>query len=98
MSSISNLGGRESLEIAVKLLYKHACIAELHWRLVEPLSGTNLPPYLLLFFDQRQICDVRANLQTANVIGRLTTNFGKTLTEKYSEIDNKVNKRRARSL
>ena len=42
----------------------------------------------LLFFDQRQICDVRANLQTANVIGRLTTNLGKTLIEKYSEIDN----------
>ena len=52
------------------------------------LSGTNLPPYLLLLFDQRQICDVRANLQTANVIGRLTTNLGKTLIEKYSEIDN----------
>ena len=32
--------------------------------------------------------DVRANLQTANVIGRLTTNLGKTLIEKYSEIDN----------
>ena len=68
--------------------YKYACIAELHRRLVEPLSGTNLPPYLLLFFDQRQICDVRANLQTANVIGRLTKNLGKTLIEKYSEIDN----------
>ena len=49
--------------------------------IVEPLSGTNLPPYLLLLFDQRQICDVRANLQTANVIGRLTTNLGKTLIE-----------------
>ena len=56
--------------------------------LVEPLSGTNLPPYLLLFFDQRQICDVHANLQTANVVGMLTTNLRKTLIEKYSEIDN----------
>ena len=61
---------------------------ELHCRLVKPLSGANLPSYLLLFFDQRQICDVRANLQTTNVIGRLTTNLGKTLIEKYSEIDN----------
>ena len=74
-------------------------LAELHCRLVEPLSGTNLPPYLLLFFDQHQICIVPANLQTANVIGRLTTNLGKTLVEKYSEIDSteiffKVNKRR----
>ena len=57
-------------------------IAELHCRLVEPLSGTNLPAYLLLFFDQHQICDVHANLQTANVIGKLTTNLGKTLMEK----------------
>ena len=48
----------------LKLLYKYACIAELHCRLVEPLSGTILPPYLLLFFDQRQICDVRANLNS----------------------------------
>ena len=38
--------------------------------------------YLLLFFDQHQICDVHANLQTANVIGKLTTNLGKTLMEK----------------
>ena len=52
----------------------HACIAELHCRIVEPLSDTNLPPYLLLLFDQRQICDVRANLQTANVIGRQVDN------------------------
>ena len=35
-------------------------IGELHCRLVEPLSGTNLPAYLLLFFDQHQICDVHA--------------------------------------
>ena len=41
-------------------------LAELHCRLVKPLSGTNLPPYLWLFFDQHQICDVHANLQTAN--------------------------------
>ena len=64
------------VRINFKLIYKYACIAELHCRLVEPLSGTNLPPYLLLFFDQRQICHVHTNLQTANVIGKLTTNLG----------------------
>ena len=51
-------------------------------------GGTNLSPYLLLLFDQHQICDVHANFQTAKVIGKLTTNLGKTLIEKYSEIDN----------
>ena len=44
--------------------------------------------YCTEFFDQRQSCDVHANLQTANVIGKLTTNLGDTLIEKYSEIDN----------
>ena len=54
-----------------------------------PINALVSPLWVaLLFFDQRQICDVRANLQTANVIGRLTTNLGKTLIEKYSEIDN----------
>ena len=47
-----------------------------------------IPPYLLLLFDQRQICDVRATFAKARLIGRLTTNLGKTLIEKYSEIDN----------
>ena len=67
---------------------KHACIAELHCRLVKPLSEINIPPYLLQFFDQRQSCDVHANLQTANMIGKLTTNLENTLIEEYSEIDN----------
>ena len=48
----------------------------------------NIPLYLLQFFDQCQTCDVHANLQTANVIGKLTTNLGNTLIEKYSEIGN----------
>ena len=57
-------------------------IAGLHCRLVESVSGTNLPAYLLLFFDQHQICDVHANLQAANVIGKLRTSLRKTLMEK----------------
>ena len=64
----------------------------MHCRIALQACGTTewhkLPPYLLLLFDQRQICDVCATLQTANVIGRLTTNLEKTLIEKYSEIDN----------
>ena len=50
------------------------------------MSEINIPPYLLQFFDQRQSCNVLANLQTANVIGKLTTNLENTLIEKYSEI------------
>ena len=70
----------------LKLLYKYACIAELHFKLVEPLSGTNLPPYLLLFFDQRQICDVRANLNSKRD-RQVDNKLGKNAIEKYSEID-----------
>ena len=80
----------------------------MHCRITLQACGTTewykFTSIFIVIFDQRQICDVRANLQTANVIGRLTTNLEKTLIENYSEIDNteifliKVNKRRARSL
>ena len=55
---------------------------------MEQLIEINIPPQLLQFFDQRQSCDVHANLQTANVTGKLKTNLGNTLIEKYSEIGN----------
>ena len=70
-------------------------IVELHCRLVEPLSGTNLPPYLLLFFDQRQICDVRANLnskrdrQVDNKLGK-NANWKVFWNRQYWNLLNKI--------